>query len=369
MLVHAKRDELLTLAAQAGKAVPKKTSEEELKGIHIDADARRSVVTMTSTNHEIVIRTTMGAVVEQSGSAVINASLFSALLALLPEEDVDLELLRPTQIHIHSGTCDYHLSVLPGEKYPMPELPFPDDTVPVSGICTLARNTLFAASEDNNNAVLRCIRLVLGASGLTASGTNGFCIVEAEGDKNCTGEVQMLLPARSLKVLASLSLDSDVYEMGLTGNSVVFWNGSMLFSARLMKGRFPDTTGLINSFQPEYSVHVDAAELARAIDTVSTFSGQERRMEMAFGEHQLYVSALAGHGQASAPVNALILNAPDTPFYYNYDKLLDCLSVAKGKVTLEFDKKGLLVVRLKGVRYLQSPMRAPRKAASSQKAA
>ena len=61
-------------------------------------------MTMTSTNHEIVIRTTMGAVVEQSGSAVINASLFSALLALLPEEDVDLELLRPTQIHIHSGT-------------------------------------------------------------------------------------------------------------------------------------------------------------------------------------------------------------------------------------------------------------------------
>ena len=251
----------------------------------------------------------------------------------------------------------------------MPELPFPDDTVPVSGICTLARNTLFAASEDNNNAVLRCIRLVLGAGGVTASGTNGFGIVEAEGDKNCTGEVQMLLPARSLKVLASLSLDSDVYEMGLTGNSVVFWNGSMLFSARLMKGRFPDTTGLINRFQPEYSVHVDAAELARAIDTVSTFSGQERRMEMAFGEHQLYVSALAGHGQASAPVNALILNAPDTPFYYNYDKLLDCLSVAKGKVTLEFDKKGLLVVRLKGLRYLQSPMRAPRKAASSQKAA
>lgn len=66
MLVHAKRDELLTLAAQAGKAVPKKTSEEELKGIHTDADARRSVVTMTSTNHEIVIRTTMGAVVEEN---------------------------------------------------------------------------------------------------------------------------------------------------------------------------------------------------------------------------------------------------------------------------------------------------------------
>ena len=158
MLVHAKRDELLTLAAQAGKAVPKKTSEEELKGIHIDADARRSVVTMTSTNHEIVIRTTMGAVVEQSGSAVINASLFSALLALLPEEDVDLELLRPTQIHIHSGTCDYHLSVLPGEKYPMPELPFPDDTVPVSGICTLPA---IRCSRHRKTTITRCF----GASG------------------------------------------------------------------------------------------------------------------------------------------------------------------------------------------------------------
>ena len=31
MLVHAKRDELLTLAAQAGKAVPKKTSKKNSK--------------------------------------------------------------------------------------------------------------------------------------------------------------------------------------------------------------------------------------------------------------------------------------------------------------------------------------------------
>lgn len=55
--------------------------------------------------------------------------------------------------------------------------------------------------------------------------------MEADGDKQCKGQIELLLPARSLKVLASLSNDSDVYEMGVTGKSLVFWSGTLLFSA------------------------------------------------------------------------------------------------------------------------------------------
>lgn len=40
MRVHANRDSALVLAAQASKAVPKITTIPELKGIHMEADAR-----------------------------------------------------------------------------------------------------------------------------------------------------------------------------------------------------------------------------------------------------------------------------------------------------------------------------------------
>ena len=73
MLVHVKRDELLAIAAQTAKAAPKTATSEAVLGIHVEADSRRSMLTLTATNYEIVIRASMGASVEQSGSVVISA--------------------------------------------------------------------------------------------------------------------------------------------------------------------------------------------------------------------------------------------------------------------------------------------------------
>ena len=211
MLIHVKRDELLAIAAQTAKAAPKTATSEAVLGIHVEADSRRSMLTLTATNYEIVIRASMGASVEQAGSVVISAVLFPAVIASLPEQDVDLETENPGQLTIRSGNAQFRLSALSGDKYPMPELPFPDDTLPVSGLRSLARNTLFAVAEDGTPSLpMKCVRLCIGPDGLKASASNGFCIMEADGDKQCKGRIELLLPARSLKVLASLSKDSDV---------------------------------------------------------------------------------------------------------------------------------------------------------------
>ena len=359
MLVHVKRDELLAIAAQTAKAAPKTATSEAVLGIHVEADSRRSMLTLTATNYEIVIRASMGASVEQSGSVVISAALFPAAIASLPEQDVDLETEHPGQLTIRSGHARFRLSALSGDKYPMPELPFPDDTLPVSGLRSLARNTLFAVAEDGvPSPPMKCFRLHVGPDGLKASASNGFCIMEADGDKQCKGQIELLLPARSLKVLASLSNDSDVYEMGVTGKSLVFWSGTLLFSARLVEGKFPNTSGIFEQFKCQYSVHLDAAEFIRALEVAESVSESNHRVELTFGEHEITVSAESACGRSSAPVKALVLNAPKQPFYYNSRKLLEYLRLEKEKITLEFDKFGLLVVRSGSTRYVQSPMRA-----------
>ena len=370
MLVHVKRDELLAIAAQTAKAAPKTATSEAVLGIHVEADSRRSMLTLTATNYEIVIRASMGASVEQSGSVVISAALFPAAIASLPEQGVDLETEHPGQLTIRSGHARFRLAALSGDKYPMPELPFPDDTLPVSGLRSLARNTLFAVAEDGVPSLpMKCVRLHVGPDGLKASASNGFCIMEADGDKQCKGQIELLLPARSLKVLASLSNDSDVYEMGVTGKSLVFWSGTLLFSARLVEGKFPNTRGVFEQFKCQYSVHLDAAEFIRALEVAESVSESNHRVELAFGEHEITVSAESACGRSSAPVKALVLNAPKQPFYYNSRKLLEYLRLEKEKITLEFDKFGLLVVRSGSTRYVQSPMRAPVQAAETGKAA
>ena len=371
MLAHVNRQEMLVLASQAAKAAPKSagTQAEAIKGIHLEADSRRSMLTLTATNYEVAIRTSMAASVEESGSCVVSDSLLPAVLSKLPEEDVDLEIGENGRLTICSGDSRFRLDVIPGEKYPMPELPFPDDTLPVSGLCSLARSTVFAAAEDATQMPqMKCIQLLIGPEGLTASASNGFCVMQADGDKACRGHSELLLPAHSLKVLASISKDSDVYEMGLAGKSLVFWSGTLLFSARLMEGRFPEIGRLLEQFKGQYSVHLDADELRHAIESVAAVAEQNARIELAFGEHEITLSAESSFGRSSAPVKALVLSAPAKPFYYNYKKLLEYLSLAKGKITLEFDPSGLLAIRPGSTRYLQSPMRPPTRAASGKAA-
>lgn len=91
MLVHVKRDELLAIAAQTAKAAPKTATSEAVLGIHVEADSRRSMLTLTATNYEIVIRASMGASVEQSGSVVISAALFPA--AIVYFQSIQLRLI------------------------------------------------------------------------------------------------------------------------------------------------------------------------------------------------------------------------------------------------------------------------------------
>lgn len=369
MLVHVKRDELFQLSKQAALAVPKSAEVMELRGIHLEADSRQSMLTLTATNQEIAIRTSMGAVVEQPGSMVVDAKLLMSILARLPEKDLDLELEEDGRLAIRSGTTGYRLNVMSGEKYPMPELPFPDDMVPVGGLRSLVRQTAFVTAEGEKAPLMSCIKLTLGQDGLKGVSTNGFCIMEARGDKNCKGQSELLVPARSLAVLAAISKDSDVYEMGITGKSLVFWSGTLLFSARLMEGKYPDTSLFLEKFQGKYSVNLAAEELAAALGSVSAVEPENSRIELAFGEHELRISAKNALGGAEVPVKALVLSAPDRPFYYNYKMLLKYLRLVSGKVTLDFDANGLLAVRAGVMQYIQSPVRPPARSAQAQKAA
>lgn len=370
MLIHANRDELLRLTKQAALAVPKSTELPQLRGIHMEADARRSMLTLTATNQEIAIQTSMSAVVEEAGSMVIDAELMPSILALLPEENLDMELEDNDQLTVNSGATRYHLSVSSGEKYSMPELPFPDDTVPVTGLRSLVRQTAFAILESKDAPLMSCIKVALGPDGLKGVSTNGFCIIEARGDKNCKGQTELLIPARSLTVLAAVSRDSDVYEMGLAGKSIVFWNGTLLFSARLMEGKYPNTGALLENFQSKYSVNLASEELASAISSAVVVDTEGSRVELAFEEHEIRVGIKTAQGQASMPVKALVLSAPDRLFYYNYKILLKYLRLVSGSVSLDFDANGLLAIRAGETQYIQSPLRPLQQTAvQSQKAA
>lgn len=132
----------------------------------------------------------------------------------------------------------YEVDVWDRGAFPKPDLPFPEDTVKVSGIPAVAQHTVFATAQDKDKPLLRCVNLMFTDAGLRAAGSNGMCIVTAKGDDQSTGDISLLVPALSLGKLAGMCKDEDEFRVGTTGKSIVFFKENFLFSARLMEGGY-----------------------------------------------------------------------------------------------------------------------------------
>lgn len=367
MIVHAGRMELYSIAIHAAKAAARNSTIEELKGIHVEADAARGLVTLTATNTEVAVRASLPATVQEGGTAVVPAQLFTGILQRLPEAEVKIASSDGNRMDFSAGTAAYRIAVLPADKYPMPELPFPEDSVSVQGIRSLYRRTAFAAATDNEKPVFTCIKLTLTSDGLRACACNGACMAEARGDESCKGRVELLIPASSLGMLASMSQDTDVYQMGITGKSVVFWDGTLLFSARIMEGTFVDANTMFSAIAPLYTVQAKAEDLTRGVAAASAVAGRER-LKLEFREHELYFSSESAYGAGATPVPAIVASAPPAPFYYNPRVLQNYLRTMKGDVTLSFSQEGHMTITGGGVRYLQMAMRPPQPGKQVEKA-
>lgn len=133
-------------------------------------------------------------------------------------------------------------------------------------------------------------------------------------------------------------------------------------------GGYPERVqGLADAIYGGATIEIEDGKDTYSLKTLTRQYRRELSHDGVYAEAT--VSAESACGRSSAPVKALVLNAPKQPFYYNSRKLLEYLRLEKEKITLEFDKFGLLVVRSGSTRYVQSPMRAPVQAAETGKAA
>jgi DNA polymerase III sliding clamp (beta) subunit (PCNA family) len=95
-------------------------------------------------------------------------------------------------------------------------------------------------------------------------------VMLVKGTAESAVESEFLLPAHTFQILASVSDDEDVFDVGTVGRETVFMKKNMLFSLRHLKNSYIDTNALIKSVVPKYSAVANANQIYNAIDFVST---------------------------------------------------------------------------------------------------
>ena len=255
MLITVDRAEFLAAIKRATAIAPSDSPLDVLKGVLLETDSARKMLTVTSTNLEVSLVEQLPCSAQEDGALVYSARTLAEMLQRLPEDTVEISRKENRgRMTLASGGASYEVDVWDRGAFPKPDLPFPEDPVKVSGIPAMAQHTVFSTAQDKDKPLLRCVNLMFTSMGLRAAGSDGMCIVTAKGDDQSTGDISLLVPALSLAKLAGMCKDEDEFRVGTTGKGIVFFKEDFLFSARLMEGGYIDTDSLLKTITNSFTV-------------------------------------------------------------------------------------------------------------------
>ena len=354
---------------RATTIAPPDSPLDVLKGVLLESDSARKMLTVTSTNLEVALVEKIPCSAQEDGALVYSARTLTEMLQRLPEDTVEISRKENRgRMTLTSGSVSYEVDVWDRGAFPKPDLPFPEDTVKVSGIPAVAQHTVFATAQDKDKPLLRCVNLMFTDAGLRAAGSNGMCIVTAKGDDQSTGDISLLVPALSLGKLAGMCKDEDEFRVGTTGKSIVFFKENFLFSARLMEGGYIDTNSLLKTITNSFTVLTDTKEMREALSSVLSVA-PDGRVNLAFEDQKLVFRCSSDWGNASVGIDVIALTgAPTGSYWYSAKQLATCLKALGGTITLGIAQGGMLTISTQDAYYLQNVMRAPTAKKKSKKA-
>ena len=350
--------EFLSAVKRGESIAPRDSALDILKGLLLEADSTSGKLTITATTLEITLEQKIPCSVSEDGAIVLNARLAASMLEKLTGDVVTLERIPgKLLLYLRGSGTEYLTPIWERNSYPKLEIPFPEDTVLVGGIPGMARRTVFAAAQDGNKPLMKCVNLKFTKDGLRAAVGNGSCIVAARGDDKSTGNISLLLPALSLEKLARMCGEEDEFHVGTTGKAIVFLQKDFAYSARLLEGDYIDTDRIIGSIQNQFTVLTGVQELRKALDSASCVD-TDGKVCLRFEGQRLTFCCRSERGNTAVALDVVPLTGmPRGEYWYIAKQLMLCLKSLAGTVKLGVAQGSMLTLETENAYYMQTGVR------------
>lgn len=286
------RDQLLQSVQDVMKAVTNRTTIPILTGIKIVA--AEDGVTLTGSDSDISIESFIPkeedgkeiVEIRQTGSIVLQAKFFSEIVKKLPTDTVEIIVENHLQTVIRSGRSEFNLNGLDAEEYPhLPQIAEENVfQIPTDLLKALIRQTVFAVSTSETRPILTGVNWKVENKELTCIATDShrLALRKAKLETETEGTQSVVIPGKSLTELSKILDDStEMVDIVITDNQVLFKAKHLLFFSRLLEGNYPDTARLIPS-ESKTDVVVNTKEFLHAIDRASLLAREGRNNVVKF---------------------------------------------------------------------------------------
>ncbi|WP_432362790.1 DNA polymerase III subunit beta [Sporosarcina sp. UB5] len=338
------RDWLLEGLNDVMKAISQKVTNPILTGVKMDVNEKG--LTMTGSDSDITICTFIPVeqdgeqiirVIEQ-GSIILQARVFSEIVRKLPTNEVTIEV-ENMQTHIQSGKSEFHLIGSNSDEYPV--LPNVKDeyrfSLPSDLMKSLIKETVFAVSQQETRPILTGVHWETDEEKLVCVATDSHRLARREIVPEMMPEspFSVVIPGKSLQELNKILPDnSDLVEIVIADQQILFKTRNVLFYSRLLEGNYPDTSRLIPS-EYKTTVQVNGRKLLQAIDRASLLAREDRNNIVRFsaeGGNAIEVSSNSPEiGKVEEVIEAIAVNGDDLKISFSAKYMMDALKAIEGQ--------------------------------------
>ncbi|MDO5557222.1 MAG: DNA polymerase III subunit beta [Clostridia bacterium] len=273
MKIVCEKEKLIKALNSVTKAVATKTTNPILEGILIQTN--NNEIKLTTYDLEIGIEYIIDSVVEEEGSTVINATMFSEIIRKLPNTEIKIYINNKNLLVIECEGSLYKLATMNPEEFPeLPKINVENSIdMEQNSLKDMIRKTIFAVSNEENRPIFTGCLFEVKNNKINLVAVDGFRL--AWRDKYLESNLNnftAVIPGRTLNEINKIITDSfDTIKIGISKNQALFEMENCKIVTRLLDGEFLNYSSVIPE-NWETRVRVNKNNIQDCFERVSLIS-------------------------------------------------------------------------------------------------
>ena len=267
------REKLLKAINSVVKGVASKTTMPILEGILIQTNDNE--IKLTTYDLEIGIEYLIESTVEEQGSTVVNAVMFSEIIRKLPDTEISITLNENNLLVIECEGSLYKLATMNPEEFPeLPKINIENSIeLDQKMLKSMVRKTIFAVSMEENRPVFTGCLFEIVNNKINVVAVDGFRLAWSSNFlEKQSNDFKAVIPGKTLNEVNKIVTDSfEPIKIGVSKNQALFQMENCKIVTRLLDGEFLNYSSVIPK-NWETRIRVNRRDLQECFERISLIS-------------------------------------------------------------------------------------------------
>ena len=293
MKFSVNREKLQKALQKVGSAVGSHAMLQVLSNVMLEA--ADNTLTLTTTDLEMRISTSIEAVVEENGVSTAPARKLTSLVSCFVGDDVFFDIDEKDHIKIKCGTSSFTLLGLPADDFPAASDFEVKRTVQIKekDFKRMVSAIRYAVSADSSRIVLTGVLLSCRENMATLVATDGkrMAMQEKAPESIEGGDGDAIIPLKAANEVRRLLEGDAILSIKIGERLCMFEAGGFVVTSKLIEGNYPNYRQVVpTTFKRE--ITVPTSVFLAKIETVSlVLSDSSSFIILDFGDNQLRLAA------------------------------------------------------------------------------